>query len=405
MAANRTRSSPRPRSCRGSSRSPPSGTRSCATSPRRATTSPHASRPAGPSASSRASRPPTRSRSTAGSSALYWTLGRSGSWSAWRRPPWPSGRPCSRSRSAPGLPARAGLVAGLVVALHPYLVWHDVHLNREVLDTFLVAAITLAALWAAERRTTLASPPWGRSPASRSSGTRASVLLPLVLAGWLLWRGVPLARSGAVLLAAAVVVMPWVVRNEVQVGCATITTDAKALWKANNLAYLRHARARRLDRRRARSAGRAADAGGRRAGVGRTVDECAQMRLYRELTTEFWREHPGEKARLAAQAVRNALEPTRHADGRGPRRGRLPRHRTGVGAAVVRRPALRARALGLRARAAAGRRPLRADARVRDADRDGVRRGDALPRPVGPAARRARGCAAVDRLLRSRAAR
>ena len=33
---------------------------------------------------------------------------------------------------------------------------------------------------------------------------------------------------------AAVVVTPWVVRNKVQVGCYAITTDSRALWKANN---------------------------------------------------------------------------------------------------------------------------------------------------------------------------
>ena len=34
---------------------------------------------------------------------------------------------------------------------------------------------------------------------------------------------------------AALVVAPWVARNKVQVGCYAITTDARALWKANNL--------------------------------------------------------------------------------------------------------------------------------------------------------------------------
>src|SRR6266496_4459946 len=33
-----------------------------------------------------------------------------------------------------------GLLAGLAVALHPYLVWHDVHMNREILDHFLAAS-------------------------------------------------------------------------------------------------------------------------------------------------------------------------------------------------------------------------------------------------------------------------
>ena len=61
-------------------------------------------------------------------------------------------------------------------------------------------------------------------------------MLPLVLAR--------ATRSGArrpaqprvaVLIVALVVVAPWVVRNHVQVGCFAITTDARALWKANNV--------------------------------------------------------------------------------------------------------------------------------------------------------------------------
>ena len=45
-----------------------------------------------------------------------------------------------------------GLVAALITTLHPYVVWHDVHLNRELLDGLVLAALTLAALAAYERR-------------------------------------------------------------------------------------------------------------------------------------------------------------------------------------------------------------------------------------------------------------
>src|SRR3954447_19377466 len=44
-----------------------------------------------------------------------------------------------------------GLLAGLAVALHPYLVWHDVHMNREILDHFLAASAIYLTLRAAER--------------------------------------------------------------------------------------------------------------------------------------------------------------------------------------------------------------------------------------------------------------
>ena len=41
---------------------------------------------------------------------------------------------------------RTGVIAALVATLHPYLVWHDVHVNREILDGLLAAAIVLLAL-------------------------------------------------------------------------------------------------------------------------------------------------------------------------------------------------------------------------------------------------------------------
>ena len=37
--------------------------------------------------------------------------------------------------------ARAGLVAALAVTLEPYVVWHDVHMNRQILDEVVAAAI------------------------------------------------------------------------------------------------------------------------------------------------------------------------------------------------------------------------------------------------------------------------
>src|SRR5207302_4924261 len=46
---------------------------------------------------------------------------------------------------------RAGLVAAVVATLNPYLVWHDVHENREILDQLLAAAIVLLVLLAARR--------------------------------------------------------------------------------------------------------------------------------------------------------------------------------------------------------------------------------------------------------------
>ena len=42
------------------------------------------------------------------------------------------------------------------------------------------------------------------------------------------------------------------------------------------------------------------------------VDECAQMRQFEHLTFVFWREHPGEKAKLMGQAVELLWDPRSH---------------------------------------------------------------------------------------------
>jgi 4-amino-4-deoxy-L-arabinose transferase-like glycosyltransferase len=213
---------------------------------------------------------------------------------------------------------RVGVVAAVISTLHPYLVWHDVHINREVLDGTLAAALTLTVLLAAERRTlryiTLAGVVAGLALLANSR----LALLPAVLAVFVAWDIRPVRRAAlaAVVLvaAAAIVTLPWVVRNQVSVGCFTLTTDSRALWKANNLdTYDVLASGRWLDQVPNLAGAppwpeRAADITER---TGRDVeaDECAQMRLYQHETTSFWREHPGEKARLAVQATRMLWSP------------------------------------------------------------------------------------------------
>ena len=44
-------------------------------------------------------------------------------------------------------------------------------------------------------------------------------------------------------------------------------------------------------------------AAGISAAAAKAVDECAQSSFYRDEVFDFWRDHPGEKARLAVQAV------------------------------------------------------------------------------------------------------
>jgi 4-amino-4-deoxy-L-arabinose transferase-like glycosyltransferase len=216
---------------------------------------------------------------------------------------------------ARALSRRAGTVAAIVSALNPYLVWHDVHLNREILDQLVGAAFVLCALIAADRR----SLPWATAAGVCGGlailGNVRLILLPVVVAVYLLfragWGWAPLALVAA----ATLTVAPWVVRNRVQVGCFALTTDARALWKANNLqTYDLLAAGKWIDDVR--------DPPGhpfpnpeeardlyRQTGNKVHVNECANQRYYQRRVRRFWRDHPGEKAKLAAQAVRMEWDP------------------------------------------------------------------------------------------------
>jgi len=205
---------------------------------------------------------------------------------------------------------RTGVLAALVATLHPYLVWHDIHVNREILDGLLAAAIVLLALLAYERRSLPLALGLGAVSGLAILSNARLLLLPLVLAPYVAWRvrpaGRAIAAAALVVVGAALVTAPWVVRNKVVIGCATITTDTRALWKANNPAtYDVLARGGWIDD--------VPDLPGvppwpeKAAGISvaaaKAVDECAQSSFYRDEVLDFWRDHPGEKARLAVQAV------------------------------------------------------------------------------------------------------
>jgi hypothetical protein len=208
------------------------------------------------------------------------------------------------------LSRRAGLAAGLIATLSPYLIWHDVHVNREVLDGLAAALVVLTALWLGERPTAARGIVAGLACGGAVLGNARLVLLPLIVAGFALWQARRAALVPAVLVLAGTVlaIVPWVVRNEVKVGCAAITTDARALWKANNLATFDIlANGGWIDDvpNIPGTPITPQDAGALYASTGQVVDldECEQMRFYQNRVEEFWREHPGEKARLAAQAT------------------------------------------------------------------------------------------------------
>jgi 4-amino-4-deoxy-L-arabinose transferase-like glycosyltransferase len=209
----------------------------------------------------------------------------------------------------------AGVFAAIVSTLNPYLVWHDVHLNREILDQLVAAALVLCVLLAADRRSVGWSVAAGIFGGLAILGNVRLSALPLVLAAYLLVRNGWSWAPVALIAAAAVTVAPWVVRNRVQVGCFALTTDGRALWKANNLqtyGLLTHGKwiddvkdppghpfpnpeeARVLYQR----------------GQGKyRIDECANASYYQHRAWLFVRNHPGAKAKLSALAVRMEWDP------------------------------------------------------------------------------------------------
>jgi hypothetical protein len=206
--------------------------------------------------------------------------------------------------------ARVALAAALISTLHPYLIWHDIHVNREILDQLAGALLVLATLACAERPTLRRGAVLGLITGVAVLGNSRLVLLPFVLGAYLivLRRREAVIPAAAILAGVAVAVVPWVARNETQIGCATITTDSRALWKANNPATLETLRRGDWIDQVPNIRGAPPtpqDAADRYAQTGQIikVDECAQMRYYQHRTIEFWRDEPGEKARLAGLAV------------------------------------------------------------------------------------------------------
>jgi 4-amino-4-deoxy-L-arabinose transferase-like glycosyltransferase len=210
----------------------------------------------------------------------------------------------------------AGLLAALAATLHPYLVWHDVHMNREIIDELLAAAIVLLTLLVLDKRSLPLALALGAVLGLAILGNVRLVLLPLVVAAFLVAvrRRAVVVPALATLAAAAVVVSPWVVRNRISVGCTSLTTDGRALWKANNpntLRTLEHGKWIDDVPPIPGSPPTPQDAGAIYASTGRVVatNECAQMRYYRHLALTFMEHHPGEKAKLAGVAARMLWQP------------------------------------------------------------------------------------------------
>jgi hypothetical protein len=214
------------------------------------------------------------------------------------------------------LPPRWALAAAAVATLHPYLVWHDVHVNREIVDQLCAAALVLLTLRAAERPTWQRGAAVGLGSGLAMLGNTRLVFVPIACVLWLAFR-LPRTRAtaiacAAVLAAAGVTVAPWLVRNRVAVGCWAITTDGRALWKANNpQTYPLLTSHQWIDNisphsPRPPEPGHLTpeEARGRYDATSHRVllhpDECLEMTFYENLAWQWVSDHPGEKLRIAA---------------------------------------------------------------------------------------------------------
>jgi 4-amino-4-deoxy-L-arabinose transferase-like glycosyltransferase len=222
---------------------------------------------------------------------------------------------------------RVGLLAAMVATVNPYLVWHDMHVNREIVDQVCAAALVLLTLVVAERPSKKLAALLGVVAGLAMLGNTRLVFLPVLCAGYLLWR-LPRGRAAAlaaalVLAGAAVTVAPWIARNKAGVGCWAITTDGRALWKANNpQTYSLLARGEWIDnvspipRPAPPNADTPEEAWGYvlkgRPDVAYRVypNECVQMRFYEDRAFSWMADHPGAKAQLAALSAKLLWQPS-----------------------------------------------------------------------------------------------
>ncbi len=206
----------------------------------------------------------------------------------------------------------AGTIGALLTTLHPYVIWHDVHVNREILDGLLAVAIMYLTLALTERRSAALAIAFGAVLGIAILGNVRLAALPFVLLAFLVvqWKFDRRAfgLAALTLVACAAVLAPWVVRNHETVGCFALTTDSRGMWEANSPRTLETLRdGLWIDNvplppsfpPSAQDAGREY----RRHGQVVRVDECAQMRFYRSEVLDFWRDQPGEKVKLAGQAT------------------------------------------------------------------------------------------------------
>jgi 4-amino-4-deoxy-L-arabinose transferase-like glycosyltransferase len=226
------------------------------------------------------------------------------------------------------LSRRAALAAAALATLNPYLVWHDMHVNREIVDQVCAAALVLLTLALVERPTRRRALLLGVVSGLALLGNSRLVFVPVLCALYVLWR-LPRTRmavgiAALVLAGAAVTVSPWIVRNKVQLGCWAVTTDGRALWKANNpQTYGLLSSGQWIDnvQHAPRPAGARytpeeiwgffANNPGREAFArSHYPNECILMTYFEHRTISFWKQHPGEKAKLMALSLQLLWQPS-----------------------------------------------------------------------------------------------
>jgi len=225
------------------------------------------------------------------------------------------------------LGTRAGIAAAAIATLNPYLVWHDVHVNREIVDQVCAAALVLLTLLVVERRSLRLAGALGVVAGLAMLGNSRLVFLPLLVVAYLGWR-LPRTRATAliaalVLAGSAVSVAPWLVRNKVNVGCWALTTDGRAMWKANNTqtyGLLSHGKwiddVTHPPRQKGQNYYTPDDArtyyekGLPTLAHNLYPNECEQMSFFEHRTFLFWQRHPGEKAKLMALSAKLLWQPS-----------------------------------------------------------------------------------------------
>jgi hypothetical protein len=222
---------------------------------------------------------------------------------------------------------RAGVVAAAVATLNPYLIWHDVHVNREIVDQVCAGALVLLTLAVVERPSRRLAALLGVVTGLAMLGNTRLAFIPVLCAAYLVWR-LPRARSTAVIAAlvlvgAGVAVAPWLVRNRVSVGCFALTTDGRALWKANNpgtFGLLSHGKwiddlARPILRQPGNyyfpeDAWTYYEKGRKDLAYPFYPNECSQMSFFEQHAFSYVEHHPADKAKLAALSVKLLWQPS-----------------------------------------------------------------------------------------------